>query len=196
MPHPKGNKRRDHHNHRGERNGGYLGDNGPASSSGTDYPYGVASWIRIGNVYIADTLNNVIRQISTTGIITTIAGNGFPGYSGDGGSPTSAGLNFPASLAVDASGGIYIADSDNFVVRRVSGGTIATIAGTGQDGYSGDSGSATSAQLGQIHSVALNSFGDLYLADMSNSLIRVISPEASHAMLGIAQTEKFDQRRR
>lgn len=172
----------------GNGTAGYLGDNGPASASELNYPYAVAL-DAAGNVYIADTLNNVIRQISTTGIITTIAGNGFSGYSGDDGAPTSAELNFPAGVAVDASGSVYIADSDNFVVRRVSGGAISTIAGTNQDGYSGDLGSATLAQLGQTHSLVLDSRADLYLADQSNSLIRMLSPANSHAVLGVAQSQ-------
>ena len=172
----------------GNGTAGYLGDNGPASAAELNYPYGVAV-DATGNVYIADTLNNVIRQISTTGMITTIAGNGFIGYSGDGGAPTSAELNFPAGVAVDASGSLYIADSENYVVRRVSGGTIATIAGAAQVGYSGDLGEAISAQLGQTHSLALNSRGDVYLADYSNSLVRMLSSANSHAVFGVTQTQ-------
>ncbi|HEX4232631.1 MAG TPA: SMP-30/gluconolactonase/LRE family protein [Bryobacteraceae bacterium] len=172
----------------GNGTAGYLGDNGPASASELNFPYGGAV-DATGNVYIADTLNNVIRQISTTGTITTVAGNGFRGYSGDGGAPTSAELNFPVSVAVDASGSLYIADSENYVVRRVSAGTIATIAGQGRDGYAGDLGPASSAQLGQSHSLVLDSRADVYLADYSNSVVRMISPANSRAVLSIAQTQ-------
>jgi uncharacterized repeat protein (TIGR01451 family) len=172
----------------GNGTAGYMGDNGPASASELNFPYGVAV-DATGNVYIADTLNNVIRQISTTGTITTVAGDGFRGYSGDGGAPTSAELNFPAGVAVDASGNFYIADSENYAVRRVSAATIATIAGQGQDGYSGDLGPASSAQLGQTHSLVLDSRGDVYLADYSNSLIRMLSPANSRAVLGITQSQ-------
>jgi sugar lactone lactonase YvrE len=172
----------------GNGTAGYLGDNGPASSAELSYPYGVAVSAS-GVVYIADTANSVIRQISTTGTITTVAGNGFSGYSGDGGSPTSAQLNFPAAVAVDASGNIYIADSANYVVRAALGGTISTIAGNGIEGYSGDLGAATSAHLGQVHSLALDSRGDIYLADYSNSLVRLLSPADSHSVLSVVQTQ-------
>ena len=172
----------------GNGTAGYTGDNGPASSSELNYPYGVAV-DSTGNVYIADTLNNVIRQISTSGTISTIAGNGFAGYSGDSGAPTSAQLNFPADLAVDPSGNLYIADAGNYVVRSVSGGAIATIAGNGQDGYSGDSGAATLAEIGHIHSLVLDSTGNLYLADATNSAVRMLSPADLHSVLTVTQTE-------
>jgi uncharacterized repeat protein (TIGR01451 family) len=172
----------------GNGTAGYLGDNGPASASELNFPYGVTV-DTTGNVYIADTLNNVIRQISTTGIITTVAGDGFLGDSGDGGAPTSAELNFPAGVAVDASGSLYIADSENYVVRRVAAGTIATIAGQGQDGYSGDLGLASEAKIGQTHSLVLDSRGDVYLADYSNSVVRMLSPANSRAVLSVAQSQ-------
>ena len=103
------------------------------------------------NLYIADTFNNVVREVNlTTGIITTVAGTGTAGFSGDGGPATSAELYDPSGVAVDSAGNVYIADSDNEVVRKVTASTqvITTIAGTGTYGYSGDNGPATSAELG------------------------------------------------
>ena len=103
-----------------------------------------------GNIYIADTYNNRIRKVnSTTGIITTIAGNGTGGYSGDGGIATNATLYHPFGVAVDSNGNIYIADHNNNRIRKVNSttGIITTIAGNGTAGYSGDGGIATNAQL-------------------------------------------------
>ncbi len=103
-----------------------------------------------GNLYISETYSQRIRKITAgTGIINTVAGNGLAGYSGDGGAATSASLYYPEAIAVDSAGNIYIADSNNARVRKVTAGTgvISTIAGTGVFGYSGDQGPATEAQL-------------------------------------------------
>ena len=110
-----------------------------------------------GNLYIADIDNNRIRKVSATGIITTVAGNGTVGYSGDGGPATSAQLNVPFGVAVDASGNLYIADAYNHRIRKVSAtGIITTVAGNGSGGYSGDGGPATSAQLDGPQGVAVD----------------------------------------
>ena len=113
---------------------GYSGDNGPATSAELNSPYGVALDAS-GNLYIADLDNNRIRKVSPSGIITTVAGNGGLGYSGDNGPATSAELFVPAGMAMDASGNLYIADDDNNRIRKVSpSGIITTVAGNGTAG--------------------------------------------------------------
>jgi uncharacterized protein (TIGR03437 family) len=152
---------------------GYGGDNGQATSALLGGPEGVAV-DSAGNLYIADALNYRIRKVSG-GIITTVAGNGTPGFSGDNGPATSAQLRTPYGVAVDSAGNLYIADTDNNRIREVSKGTIATVAGTGTSGYSGDNGPATSAQLHSPWGVAVDSAGNLYVADLFNNAIRRIS---------------------
>ena len=156
--------------------GGVPGDGGPATLGGLQGPRGVAV-DGSGSVYVADTGDNRIRKISPSGIITTVVGNGTPGYSGDGGQATSAQLSAPASVFVDAAGNLYIADSGNNRVRRVSSaGTITTVAGSGPPGYSGDGGPATSAQLNTPLSVLVDGIGNLYVGDSGNSRVRAVSP--------------------
>lgn len=111
--------------------------------------------------------------------ISTIAGNNTSGYSGDSGAATSAQLNEPGGILVDSSGNIYIADSGNHRVRKISNGTITTIAGTGSPGYTGDGGAATSAELNNPTGLALDSSGNLYIADAANNLIREVSPSGT-----------------
>jgi uncharacterized protein (TIGR03437 family) len=127
-----------------------------------------------GNLYIADTSNQRIRKV-TNGVITTVAGNGAYGYSGDGGPATSAQLDAPYGVAVDSAGSLYIADSANNVIRKVSNGVITTVAGNGAYGYSGDGGPATSARLYGPSGVAVDSAGNLYIADTWNYRIRRVS---------------------
>jgi sugar lactone lactonase YvrE len=152
---------------------GALGDGGPATSASLAWPQGVAV-DSSGNLYIADTNYDFIRKVSG-GTITTVAGNNIWGYSGDGGPATSASLNFPYGVAVDSAGNVYIADWQNNRIRKVSGGTITTVAGNGFYRYSGDSGPATSASLNQPTGVAVDSFGNLYIADWFNNRIRKVS---------------------
>lgn len=128
-----------------------------------------------GNLYIADLNNNVIRKVDLAGIVTTVAGTGEQGFAGDGGPATSAQLDSPAGVAVNAAGDIYIADTHNQRIRKVSGGTITTIAGTGVAGFSGDGGAAASAQLSNPTALALDSSGDLFIADTDNHRVRKIS---------------------
>ncbi len=144
----------------------FGGDGGPASSAQLSYPDGVAV-DNAGNVYISDLLNNRVRMVTSTGTISTFAGNGVPGFGGDGGAAAGAQLNQPAGLAVDSSGNLYIADSNNAVIRKVTPqGVISTVAGTGgTEGYSGDGGAATKATLMAPLGVALDGAGNLYIAD-------------------------------
>ena len=150
-----------------------LGDNGPAASAQLSDPEGVAV-DSAGNVYIADTHYNRIRKVSS-GVITTVAGNGPAGFSGDNGPATSAQLSEPTGIAVDSAGNLYIADFENNRVRKVSNGVITTVAGSGTQGFSGDNGAATSAGLYYPAGVAVDSAGDLYIADYYNSRIRKVS---------------------
>jgi glucose/arabinose dehydrogenase len=120
----------------GDHVAGYSGDGFAATSAELNQPWGVAV-DRAGNVYIAEYNNHRIRKVSTTGIITTVAGNGTNGFSGDGFAATSAQLNFPTGVAVDSAGNIYIADEDNQRIRKVNtAGIISTYAGSGGVGFS------------------------------------------------------------
>ena len=128
---------------------GYSGDNGPATAAELDDPTGVAV-DSAGDLFIADSGNNVIREVNhATGVITTVAGNGTAGYSGDSGPATAAELDDPAGVAVDSAGDLFIADTGNNVIREVNHatGVITTVAGNGTAGYSGDDGPATAAEL-------------------------------------------------
>ena len=157
----------------------YSGDIGPAASAQLNFPSGVAA-DAAGNFYIADTYNNVVRQVSTKGTITTVAGNGAFGYSGDGGAATGAQLAQPSGVAVDRSGNIYIADTGNSSIRKVSpAGTISTVAGTGISGYSGDGGPATSAQMNLPNGIAVDVAGNLYIADSNNHSIRKVAVDGT-----------------
>ena len=155
----------------------YSGDNGPAANSQLFSPEGLAV-DSAGNLYIADSQNYRVRKISAKGVITTVAGNGTPGYSGDNGPATSAQLRAVYSVAVDSAGNLYIADTDNNVIRKVtaSNGVITTVVGTGgKSGYTGDNGPAASARLYGPTSVAVDSAGNLYIADLFNNAIRKVS---------------------
>ena len=128
-------------------------------------------------MFIADTLNNVIREVRPDGIITTVAGNGTAGYSGDGGPATDASSIIPTDVAVDSAGDLFIADSNNNVIREVRpDGIITTVAGNGTAGYSGDGGPATSATLSNPTGVAVDGAGDLFIADSSNGVVREVAP--------------------
>jgi uncharacterized protein (TIGR03437 family) len=161
---------------------GFSGDNGPATSAQLTTPAGVAV-DSAGNLYIADSLNGRIRMVAK-GVITTVAGNGNGFFSGDNVPATSASLYFPAGLAVDSAGDLYIADTLNYRIRKVSGGVIATVAGNGVPGFSGDNGPATSAQLNSPQAIALDSAGDLYIADVSNYRIRKVADGVITTMAG------------
>ena len=147
----------------------YGGDGGAATSAYLASPTGVAV-DTAGNVYIADVGNARIRKVNGLGIITTIAGNGTYGYSGDGTLATSAELNYPWGVAVDRVGNVYIADGGNARIRKINtAGIISTFAGNGTYGYSGDGGSATSAKLSGPWSVAVDGAGNVYIAEAGNT---------------------------
>jgi uncharacterized protein (TIGR03437 family) len=159
----------------------YSGDGGPAVSASFAFPIGIAI-DAAGNLYVADGNNNRVRLITPGGIISTFAGNNQEGFSGDGGSATSASLNIPSDVAVDAAGSIYIADAGNNRVRKVNAsGTITTIAGTDDNGFSGDGGPATQAMLNYPWGLTTDASGGLYIADRVNDRIRFVSGGISAA---------------
>jgi uncharacterized protein (TIGR03437 family) len=164
---------------------GYGGDGGPAIGATFNQPAHVAL-DAAGNLYIADKFNYRVRKIAPNGIITTVAGNGTPGYSGDGGPATNAQFNAPQGLAVDPAGSIYISDMYNNLIRKVApDGTITTVAGytllVGGNTcyYSGDGGPALGASLCFPDGLALDAAGGLYIADSLNEVIRKIFPNGT-----------------
>jgi hypothetical protein len=155
---------------------GYTGDNGPALSATLHDPHGVA-FDAAGNAYVADADNHAVRKITPSGIITTVAGKGAPrGYSGDGGPATAAQLNYPVDVTFDTAGNLYIADRENYAVRKVdTNGIITTAVGGNGQAHSGDGGPATEAQLWYARSVAFDTRGNLYIADRWHA-IRKVAP--------------------
>ncbi len=152
---------------------GYSGENGPAASAQLNQPWGVAV-DSAGSLYIADEGANLVLKVAG-GVISTVAGNGTAGNSGDDGPATAGQLNAPMGIAVDSAGNLYIADSKNYRIRMVSKGTMTTVAGNGHSGFSGDTGPATGAQLGIPQGVAVDSSGNLYIADFLNNRVRKVS---------------------
>ena len=173
-----------------------CGDGGPATGAALNHAEGVFV-DAAGNIFIADTFDFVIRAVNTgtqavtiagvtiqPGYIATVAGNGTFGYSGDGGPATSAQLYDPIGIFVDSAENLYIADTDNCLIRKVSGGNISTVAGNPVAsplpcGYSGDGGLATSAQLGAPEGVFVDGTGNIFIADTDNNLIRVVNTGAA-----------------
>ena len=153
---------------------GYDGDGGPATLARLDHPEGVAV-DGAGNVYIADSANHRVRKIDTAGMISTLAGTGERGYGGDDGPAVEARLSFPAGVAVDAEGNVYVADSWNHRVRRIDpGGLITTLAGRGYRGYIGNGGPAAQAALANPTGLSVDSQGNVYVADTWNHRVRRI----------------------
>jgi uncharacterized protein (TIGR03437 family) len=160
----------------GNGTAGYSGDGGPATSASLNDVWGVAV-DSAGSVYIADSGNNRIRKVPRGGVITTVAGNGIGGFSGDGGPAVSASLSCPSAVAVDLSGNLYVADQCNQRIRRVTpSGIISTVAGNGTNALAGDGGPATSASFSSPHGVAVDAVGNLYMTDGSSMRVRRFSP--------------------
>lgn len=159
----------------GSHSQGYQGDGNLARAAQLNKPTRILI-DPSGHLLIADTANSVIRQVNRDGIITTLAGTGTAGYSGDGGFATAAQLNAPSGLALDSRGNLYLADTQNHLIRKITQGVISTVAGTGTPGYSGDYKTASRAQLNQPTALAVDEEDNLYIADTGNSLIRKLNP--------------------
>ena len=160
----------------GNGTSGFAGDGGAATSASLKYPYDVAL-DSAGNLYVADSYNHRIRKITVaTGVITTVAGNGTSSFAGDGGVATNASLNYPSGVTIDGAGTLYVADTANFRIRKITAatGVISTVAGNGSSGLAGDGGAAASASL-RPFGVALDSAGNLYVADADNGRIRKLT---------------------
>lgn len=167
---------------------GYSGDGGPAIRAQLNWPRDMAMGAD-GSLYIADTNNHCIRKVSPDGIISTVVGTNTSGYSGDGGLAANAQLNRPRDVEVRADGSLYVADTDNHCIRKVTpDGVINTLAGLGTNGYSGDGGPATSAQLAWPQDVAVGTDGSLYIADTGNHRIRKVWGHGAYTMGVIMRT--------
>jgi uncharacterized protein (TIGR03437 family) len=160
----------------GNGSAGYGGDGGAGPSAQLNAPEGVAV-DAAGNVYFADSANNRVRKVSAAGVVSTFAGSGAAGSTGDGGLATAAQLNAPFGLALDAAGNLYITEFSGDRVRKVSAatGAISTVAGNGVAGYAGDGSQAVNAQLNGPKAVVLDAAGDLYIADAINNVVRLVT---------------------
>lgn len=163
----------------GNGTAGYSGDGGPSTAAQVNNPMGVAT-DAAGNVYIADYDNNRIRKVSTSGVVTTVAGTGFGGYFAghDGGPATAAWIKWPYDIAVDAAGNIYFSDFGNNIIRKIDGsGIITTIGGIPGSipSYGGDGGPATAANFGNVSGIAVDLSGNVLVADEVNHRIRKIN---------------------
>lgn len=158
---------------------GYTGDGGQATSARLKGAASVAFDIN-GNLYLADEVANTIRKVTTGGVISTVAGTGTAGYTGDGGSATAATLNSPYGIAIDGSGNLYISDSNNNVIRKVASGSISTVVGGGGTAACTFNGSATSVSLNGPRRLAYDTTGGrLFIADRYNNCVRSYSPGTS-----------------
>jgi uncharacterized protein (TIGR03437 family) len=164
---------------------GFSGDGGPATQAEMNNPTAVAVDVS-NNVYITDQFNQRIRRVDAGGTITTVAGNGNPTFGGDTGPAASASLNYPGEVVLDSSGSLFIVDTLNERIRKVSGGVITTIAGNGTQGYAGDGGAPLQAEFNGPFPMTLDGTGNLYVGDIANNRIRQISGVA--APLGPAIT--------
>jgi sugar lactone lactonase YvrE len=170
---------------------GFSGEGGLASSAMLSSPFGIAV-DPVGNLIIADTGNYRIRKVDAkTGIITTVAGTGTSGFSGDNGPATAASFAFPFQITLDAAGNIFVSDTFNQRIRKISAGngTISTIAGSGQSDFSGDGGLATAAALSNPVGVAVDAKGNVFIADQSNNRIRQVAADTK-IISTIAGTQK------
>lgn len=167
----------------GDGSPGYTGDGGAATAAAVGTPAGI-TYDATGNVYFTDYSNSVVRKISSSGIITTVAGSATGIYPGDGGAATNAQLGVITGIAIDATGNLYIADGGNHRIRKVSTtGIITTVAGTGTSGYTGDGGPATAARLNSPYDVAVSSTGEIIIADRFNHKVRRVDASGNISTL-------------
>jgi len=165
---------------------GNSGDGGPATAASFEFPSALLSDGN-GNLLIADVSANTIRKVNSLGIVSTLCGNGTPGYFGDGGPATAGEVSGPQGLAMDKNGNIFIADNGNNVIRVITAsGAINTFAGTGITGNNGDGGPATDADFTAITGVAADSAGNIYVVDYKNENIRIITPYSSAGIISPA----------
>ncbi len=170
----------------GSATGAYSGDGWLAIHAQLNQCAGVAV-DGAGNIYIADKGNNVVRRVNTSGIITTFAGTGTVGASGNGGQATAARLNGPVAVATDAAGNVYITDNGNNAIRKVNtAGFITAYAGVGSAGYSGDGASALAAELKAPEGITIDALGNLYIADAGNNVVRKV--DTAHNITTVAGT--------
>jgi uncharacterized protein (TIGR03437 family) len=177
----------------GNATSGFSGDGSAATGAQLAGAF-AATVDKAGNLYIADQFNNRIRKVDTSGNITTVVGNGTAGYTGDGAAATAAEINSPGGVLVDGAGNLYIADTANNVIRKVtSSGTISTIGGNNASGagYSGDGAAATGAQINHPSGLAIDSTGIIYFADTRNNVIRAILPNGNMATIAGISTAGF-----
>ena len=155
---------------------GFTGDGGKATQAQLDQPFGIVRGPD-GALYICDTNNHLIRKVARNGVISTVAGTGKKGYSGDGGVATAAQLNEPYEVRFDRAGNLYFVERLNHVIRRVDRKThiITTLAGNGTAGFGGDGGNAKQAMMNQPHSIQFDRAGDLYICDILNHRIRQVA---------------------
>jgi sugar lactone lactonase YvrE len=169
----------------------YSGDLGPATQAAIDSPSGLALDAS-GNLYIADTHNHRIRRVdAVTGVITSVAGTGQPGFAGDASAATSAAIDLPRGLALDAGGNLFLVDSRNQRIRRIDAttGQIATIAGDGTQAFAGDQGFATAASLDTPRAIAISPANLPALADSANDRVRQVDTAADiHTIAGLGTT--------
>lgn len=157
----------------------FQGDGGPATDAKLNKPYSIA-FDAYDNLYIADTENERIRMVTPGGIISTIAGNGTQGYSGDGGPALLAEFSSPSGIAIDAAGSVYVADKGNSVIRKIlPGGTVITIAGNGFPTYALNGTAALAASLCYPLGLGLDSSGNVFVADSQNDLVRELTVSTS-----------------
>ena len=171
-----------------------TGDGGPATKAGIGGPFGVVIGPD-GALYICETENHAVRRVDLkTGVISTVAGSGTAGYSGDGGLATQATCREPYEIRFDKPGNMYFVEMKNHLVRKVdrATGKISTIAGTGDPGFSGDGGPATKAQLNVPHSITLDTAGNVYIADIGNHRVRIVDAKTGgiRTLSGTGKKEK------
>ncbi|HEV8145301.1 MAG TPA: hypothetical protein VGP79_02920 [Bryobacteraceae bacterium] len=152
----------------------FSGNGGPATSASLNFPLGIAT-DSAGNIYIAETLQMRVRKITPDGTISVVAGNGIQGYTGDGGPAVNASLSYPSSVALDAQGNLYVADTVNSVIRKIdTRGIISTFAGTGFTDYNGEGLAPTSTNLSGPGAIAFTPSGEMLISDTGNHLLRLV----------------------